>query len=91
MLPSKLDDTPLINPLYGLRGMVLAAALAVAAAMLPSQSEVIRSFCEGLPFGLLIGLTIISFSIKSVDLLDTSQPSGIHDLRIRQAIRTLTC
>jgi hypothetical protein len=70
------QDEPLLSPLWLIRGFPVVITLLVAVAFL-LHNDTLRSVCLGGALGLLMGLTIYSFSIKGVILKQTEQPSDV--------------
>jgi hypothetical protein len=70
------QDEPLLSPLWLVRGFPVVITLLVATAFF-FHDDTARSVCLGGALGLLIGLTVYSFSIKGVVLKNTAQPSDV--------------
>jgi hypothetical protein len=69
---------PLLSPFLLVRGFPCVAAILVALAMAFSKSEDLHSIFLGGALGILIGCTAFSFSIKSITLKQTEQPSDVQ-------------
>jgi hypothetical protein len=70
------QDEPLLSPLWLVRGFPVVITLLVATAFF-LHNDTVRSACLGGALGLLISLTVYSFSIKGVILKQSDQPSDV--------------
>jgi len=70
------QNEPLVSPLWMVRGFPVVITLIVATAFF-FHNDTARSICLGGALGLLIGLSVYSFSIKGVILKQNDQPSDV--------------
>ena len=70
------QDEPLLSPFWVVRGFPVVITLLVAVAFF-LHNDTVRSVCLGGALGLVISLTVYSFSIKGVILKQTEQASDV--------------
>jgi hypothetical protein len=70
------QDQPLLSPLWLVRGFPVVITLLVATAFF-FHNDTARSICLGGALGLVLSLTVYSFSIKGVILKQNDQASDI--------------
>ena len=69
-----------VNPIWMLRGFAIAAIVPLVLALFVFKSGGAHGFCVGLSIGTLVGLIVQLFSVKSVELSDTTRPADVDNL-----------
>jgi cyanate permease len=82
MTPSYFERSTghLVAPLLVLRVLALAILAMLGLALLFFKSGGAHAFCLGLATGLCVGLVAQLFSLRSVEVKDTTRPSGVDQL-----------
>ncbi len=64
------------NPILLLRGGSVACAIILGLSLTVFKDGPHHAFCVGLALGLLVGVAVTSFQIRSIEITDDTQPSG---------------
>ncbi len=64
------------KPIYFLRIAPIACAVILILALTVFKDGSGPSFCMGLVVGILVGVAVTAFQIRSIEIVDADQPTG---------------